>query len=138
MPWCKICHNENPRLVASSMIIKSASSSTAPSWELNFKLCIHLQWGKGMLACCSTLRTRPGGRSDNLGGMGTKNKVPKAYSLRHLFCIFFLDCWLMRKRYLVCFDFIYETLFYRPNYFGNYSYNTKYGNILQKTWQPSQ
>ena len=62
----------------------------------------------------------------------------KAYSPRYLFCIFFLDCWFKRKRYLVCFDLIYETLFYRPNYFGNYSYNMKYGNILQKTRQPRQ
>ena len=59
--------------------------------------------------------------------------APKAYSPRYLFCIFFLDCWFKRKRSLVCFDLIYETLFYRPNYFGNFSYNTKYGNILQKT-----
>ena len=62
----------------------------------------------------------------------------KAYLPRYLFCIFLLDCWFKKKRFQVCFDFIYETLFYRPNYFGNYSYNTKYGNVLQKTRQPSQ
>ena len=57
----------------------------------------------------------------------------KAYSPRYLFCISFLNCWL-RRRYPVCLDLIYETLFYRPNY----SFNTKYGNVLQKTRQPSQ
>ena len=30
----------------------------------------------------------------------------KAYSPRYLFCIFYLDCWFKRKRYLVCFDLI--------------------------------
>ena len=52
------------------------------------------------------------------------SEIPlKAYSPRYIFCIFFLDCWFKRKRYQVCFDLIYETLFYRPNFFGNYSYN---------------
>lgn len=38
-----------------SMIIKSASSSTAPSWELNFKLCIHQHW-EGILLLLLTPR----------------------------------------------------------------------------------
>ena len=46
----------------------------------------------------------------------------KAYSPRFLFCIFYLDCWFKRKRYLVCFDLFYEALFYSQNYFGNYTW----------------
>ena len=36
------------------------------------------------------------------GGLAsTQWSHPKGYSPRHLFCIFFLDCWFKRKRYTV-------------------------------------
>ena len=115
---------------------------------------IHNQWGQIAMSFGRVFRQKPNQTLNSTlfykkftltwvtrvwnGWKKNKNIIIKAYSPRYIFCIFFLDCWFKRKRYQVCFDLIYETLFYRPNFFGNYSYNMKYGNILQKTRQPSQ